>query len=149
MVKMRTMNMLCLVIVLCAVVVTAVQSYPETPSAALEAGVQDAVYLNQRISVLEMRLNSIESSVRTLQQQQTMSQQPSHPPAIRDPEVSLLRSEVELLKGRVRVLECGLVHLDERTLSANTKEARKKTTGQTTDPCRLNPETTLELLRQR
>jgi hypothetical protein len=133
--------------VLCVVEVIIVGNHHET--ASTEAAGQDAVYLNQRISTLELRLNSIESSLRTLQQQQMISQQPAQTQPLRDPEVSLLRSEVELLKGRVRMLECGLMHLDERTLSAGAKEARRKARDQFADPCRINPETPLQLSTQR
>ena len=112
---------------------------------ANDSSAQDSVYLDRRISTLEMRLSTIESSLRTLEQQAMSSQRMTQGQPNRDPEVSLLRSEVELLKGRMRELECGLVHLDERTLSVAAKEARKRTSGQSTDPCRLNPEAPVQL----
>lgn len=110
---------------------------------------QDAVYLDRRISTLEMRLSTIESMLRTLEQQAMSSQRITQGQPNRDPETSLLRSEVELLKSRLRELECGLVHLDERTLSATAKEARKRTSAQSTDPCRLNPEAPVQLSTHR
>jgi hypothetical protein len=106
---------------------------------------QDTMYLDRRISSLEQRLNSLESSVRNLEQQAMISQRPAQSQAIRDPEVTLLRGEVEILKGKIRVLECGLMHLDERTLSAAAKASRGSTVD-SKDPCRLNPETPLQLL---
>jgi predicted nucleic acid-binding Zn-ribbon protein len=106
---------------------------------------QDAVYLDRRISTLEMRLSTIESSLRSLEQQAMSSQRMTQGQPNRDPETSLLRSEVEMLKIRLRELECGLVHLDERTLSVAAREARKRTSGQSTDPCRLNPEAPVQL----
>lgn len=112
-------------------------------------GPQDAVYLDRRISMLETRFNTIESSLRNLEQQALSVQrsaigQPSH-----DPEISILRSEVEILKARMRELECGIVHIDERTLSVTAREARKKGAGQFVDPCRAAPETPVELSAHR
>src|SRR5205809_2524242 len=117
-------------------------AYPSEPA-------QDAVYLDRRISTLEMRLSTIESSLRMLEQQAMSSQRMTQAQPNRDPETSLLRSEVELLKGRLRELECGLVHLDERTLSVTAREARKRTSVQPSDPCRLNPEAPVQLSTHR
>jgi hypothetical protein len=48
---------------------------------------------------------------------------------------------LEAVKGRLRELECGLVHLDERTLPASAKARQTEPR----DPCRLNPETPVRL----
>ncbi|HJZ67111.1 MAG TPA: hypothetical protein VKF81_03120 [Blastocatellia bacterium] len=125
-------------LILCATLETGVEGHRET---------QDAIYLDRRISMLETRLNTIESSVRTLEQQAMMSRSTASQTA-RDPEVALLRSEVEILLGRIRELDCGLARLDERTLSGSAKEARKRT-QQAQDPCRLNPEAPLQLSPRR
>src|SRR5437870_1169289 len=119
---MRIMTKALMVLTLFAVIGTAAGEFRRSPSAsAVEP--QDAVYLDRRISMLETRLSSIESSLRMLQQQ-TSTSQPSYPtPTTRDPETRLLQSEVAILTGRVREVECGLVHLDERTLSASAKES--------------------------
>jgi hypothetical protein len=108
---------------------------------------QDTVYLDRRISMLETRLSSIESSLRMLQQQASA---PSYQtPSSRDPATQLLQSEVAVLSGRVREIECGLVHLDERTLTPAARQARKQASAQSTDPCRLNPETPVQLSTHR
>lgn len=108
------------------------------------AGAQDTAYLEQRIRSVEQRLYSIQSSISRLEQQVNISQRPAPSPAptqsARSPEVDLLRSEVEILQARVRELECGLAHIDERTLSAAAKVGRRRA-GEPADPCRLNPET--------
>src|SRR5262245_7766916 len=104
--------------------------------------------LDHRINSLEQRLNLLDSTVRTLQQQAYSQSSTTAQPG-RDPEVSLLRSEVELLKGRLRELECGIAHLDERTLSSSAKAARKSAGQQSADPCRLNPETPVEFSPRR
>ena len=107
-------------------------------------GMQDTIQLEQRIRSVEQRLFSIQSSISRLEQQISISQRPGPTQGGRSPELELLRSEVEILRARVRELECGLAHLDERTLSASAKEGRRLTGGQAVDPCRLNPETPIQ-----
>lgn len=147
--EMRIITIVLSLLVFCAVVGTVAEGYRERPSSeSAMTGAQDAVYLDRRISMLETRLNSIESSIRTLEQQAIMSRSSPAQPT-RDAETMLLRSEVEILRSRLRELECGLAHLDERTLSATAKEARKRTAAQSTDPCRLNPEIPVQLSPRR
>lgn len=110
---------------------------------------QDTVYLDRRISMLETRLNSIESSLRTIQQQSMSSERSISPQPTRDPEVNLLRSEVEILSSRLREVECALVRLDERTLSPSAREARKRSGTQPGDPCRVNPDMPIQLSPRR
>jgi predicted RNase H-like nuclease (RuvC/YqgF family) len=104
---------------------------------------QDVSYLDRRISGLEQRLNLIESNVNRLQQDVMFAQRAS-PTQQRDTEIQLLRSEIELLKIRLREIDCGLVRLDERTLSPASKEARKRA-ATTADPCRQNAESPIQL----
>jgi hypothetical protein len=104
---------------------------------------QDTAFLDRRISLLEQRLNMLDSTVSRLQQQ---SMSPAAPAQhARDPETTLLRSEVELLKSRLKEIECGLVRLDERTLSAAAREAQKRTSTLPQNPCRLFPEAPIQL----
>lgn len=130
----------------------AVATTDRHPGPALEVsaeGSQDAVYLDRRISMLETRLNSIESSMRSLQQQAMASERSTLSQPARDPEVTLLRSEVEILNSRLRELECALVRLDERTLSPSARDARKRTAAQSNDPCRVNSEMPIQLSPRR
>lgn len=113
------------------------------------ASAQDAAYLDRRISMLETRLNSIESNMRSLQQRAMTSERSTATQPARDPEVMLLRSEVEILNSRLRELECALVRLDERTLSPGAREARKRTGAQSSDPCRVSPDTPIQLSPRR
>jgi len=115
---------------------------------SMTTGVQDAAYLDQRIRSVEQRLYSIQSSISRLEQQVNTSQRPTPTQSGRPPEIDLLISEVEILRARVRELECGLAHLDERTLSAAAKEGRKRTGAQAIDPCRLSPETPIQNSRR-
>jgi hypothetical protein len=146
---MRVITRVLSVMVFFAVAGTAVNGDREPPAASRRTGVQDAAYLDRRISMLETRLISIESSIRSLEQQAMSSQRSSPSQPSRDPETLLLRSEVELLKARMSLLECGLVQLDERTLSASVKETRRRTSAQPLDPCRLNPEAPIPLSPRR
>src|SRR5262249_51568492 len=104
---------------------------------------QDTFNLERRISAVEQRLYGIESNISRLEQQLYTSQRstpsPVSPQLQRDPEVTLLRNELELLKGRVRELECGVVHLDERTLPASKRHAASK------DVCRQNFDAPVQL----
>lgn len=145
---MRVLTKVVLALALAGVIATQVVGSRQ-PASASGIEPQDPAYLDRRINMLETRLGSIESSLRMLSQQ-AMSQRAAPSQPARDPEIALLRSEVEILNARVRELECGLVHIDERTLSAGAKEARKRmNTSQTNDPCRLNPETSVQLSTRR
>ena len=147
---MRVTTRMLSVFLLSAFLGIVIGGHRERPSSVYASeSAQDAVYLDRRISTMEMRLSTIESMLRTLEHQAISSQRMTQGQPNRDPETSLLRSEVELLKGRLRELECGLVHLDERTLSVTAREALKRTSGQSTDPCRLSPETPLQLSPRR
>jgi hypothetical protein len=121
-----------------------------SPSAGFtNSTTQDSVFLDRRISLLETRLSTIESSLRNLEQQAMNSQRSSQVQPARDPETVIIRTDIETLNVRMTMLECGLVQLDERTLSASAKEARKRTSAQPMDPCRLNPETPIPLTPRR
>jgi hypothetical protein len=146
---MRVTARMRLVFLLSAFLGMVVGHHRERTSAYAGEGAQDTVYLDRRISTLEMRLSTIESSLRSLEQQAMASQRMTQGQPTRDPEISLARTEIEMLRGRLRELECGLTHLDERTLSVTAREALKRSSGQSTDPCRLNPETPLQISPRR
>ena len=144
--KMQIIRIGVWILVFCAVVATGVEAYRGKNSSEPAAiGAQDVIGLDRRISALEQRLYSIESSISRLQIQASSSMSSTPPQAGRDLELDRLRSEVELLNARVRELECGVAHLDERTLPAAAKEARSRAGAQSKDPCRLNPETPVRL----
>jgi hypothetical protein len=120
----------------------------ESSFAPAAASAQDAVYLDRRISMLETRLSSIESSMRNLQQQAMNSGRSTASQPARDPEVNLLRSEVEILNSRLREVECALVRVDERTLSPGAREARRRSAAQS-DPCRVNLDSPIQFSPRR
>jgi hypothetical protein len=134
---------------LVALALAAAAGYAASPSAragGAASAAQDPIMLERRISMVEQRLNTIELTVNRLEQIQRLPQ-PAAPntSALRDTELELLRSQIELLQRRVAEDECGLVKLDERTLSPSARAARRKDVGDKDDPCRLNPDTPLRL----
>jgi predicted RNase H-like nuclease (RuvC/YqgF family) len=105
---------------------------------------QDVTYLSGRISSLEQRFYSLESSINQLRQQMNASRPSTVTPNTHDPEVDRLRSEIQLLQERIREVECAAAKLDERTLSQAAREARRAG-RQGADPCRLRSETPVQL----
>ena len=102
---------------------------------------QDPGSLDRRLSLLEQRFYSVESSVSRLQQY-VATQRPSLPqPGTSDRDLILMREEVQRLELRMAEVECGLIKLDERT----TPAARRNPTARSNDPCRLNPDQAVRL----
>ena len=97
---------------------------------------QDVIRLDARVSQLEQRLYTIENSLRTVEQQSRMSGMSGRGSGVTPEDIVALRSEIQTLQVRVMEDECGLAKIDERTLTAATREARRKAAGN--DPCRLN-----------
>ena len=128
---------LVLVVVLCAVIGV---------MAGISRGnnsVQDPGSLDRRLSLLEQRFYSLESSISRLQQY-VATQRPSIPQpstSANDRELSLMREELQRLTLRMAEIDCGLIKLDERT----TPAARRNPTAKSNDPCRLTPDTPVRL----
>jgi hypothetical protein len=97
---------------------------------------QDVIRLDARVSQLEQRLYTIENSLRTVEQQSRMSGMTGRGSGVTPDDIAALRSEIQTLQVRVMEDECGLAKIDERTLTAAAREARRKAVGN--DPCRLN-----------
>ncbi|HEV2764447.1 MAG TPA: hypothetical protein VGV38_15820 [Pyrinomonadaceae bacterium] len=113
---------------------------------ALDAGgaasppAQDLTRIESRLSQMEQRFYSIEASIRSLEQQSRLSELTAGRGA-RDPEVALLRADVDAMRRRLAEVECALARVDERTLTAAARKAR----GEPGDPCRLNADAPLRL----
>ena len=126
---------LVLVVVLCAVigVMASISRGNNAP--------QDPASLDRRLSMLEQRFYSMESSISRLQQY-VATQRPSvSQPSTSDRELSLMREELQRLTLRMAEIDCGLIKLDERT----TPAARRNPTAKSNDPCRLNPDQAVRL----
>ena len=105
---------------------------------------QDVISLDRRISVLEQRFYAVESKVNRLEQQVAFSQRTPTPPNS-GRELELMHHQMEMLERRLVEIDCGLVKLDERTLTPAAREARGSLGTNVNDPCRVNPGTPLRL----
>ena len=103
---------------------------------------QEVLRLENRVNQMELRLYAIETSVRNLEQQSRRAT--VSPPAANREDWAGLRSEIQVLQQRLLTDECALAKLDERTLPADTRAARKKS-GVVNYPCRMNFDTPLRL----
>ena len=128
---------LVLVVVLCAVI--GVMASISRGSSSSEA--QDPSSLDRRLSLLEQRFYSVESSISRLQQYAAAQRPQVSPPSTSDRELSLLREEIQRLNVRMAEIDCGLIKLDERT----TPATRRNAAGKSQDPCRQNPDTSVRL----
>ena len=128
------------VFVLAAAVVAAA-AYGGRGEAAAPA--QDFTRIESRLTQIEQRIYSIEASVRGLEMQSRLAGVNAGRAAA-DPEVSLLRTQVDALRLRLSEVECGLLRVDERTLTAAAREMRRRSEAGAADPCRLNPDAPLQ-----
>ena len=103
---------------------------------------QDIIRLENRMTQLEQRLFSIETGLRTLEQQSRITGATSR--GVTQEDLALLRSEIQLLQQRLVDHECGLARLDERTLSPSRRKS-----GGSSDPCRVNADAPLRLPERR
>lgn len=105
------------------------------------AAMQDPASLDRRISMLEQRFYTLESSMNRLQQFVSAQRSTdSTSSGTSDRELTLLSQEIQRLQLRLTEVECGLVKLDERTATA-----RRSGEPKSTDPCRATPGTPLRL----
>lgn len=106
---------------------------------------QQDPFLNQRLNRIEQQFNSIETRISRIEQQSRFPDVTPRTSLNLDTEINLMRSQIEALQLRVAEIECGLVRVDERTLTPTTRQSRRKTTPNETDRCRLNPNVPLQL----
>ena len=94
---------------------------------------QSDVFLSRRIDQVEQRFYSLESRLNRIEME---SRQPSivNPrPTGNEVELQYLRTQIDSLRSRLGEAECGLLKLDERTLTA----AQRRSTS-AAEPCRRN-----------
>ena len=108
------------------------------------AATQDPSSLDRRISMLEQRFYTLETSINRLQQYVTSQRSTgSSGSDLRDRGVDQLVQEVQRLQLRLNEVECGLLKLDERTTASGVN--RKGGETRAADPCRQNPGLPLRL----
>jgi hypothetical protein len=107
---------------------------------------QDAIRLETRINQLEQRLYTIETSLRTLEQQSRAGMVTSR--NVTPEDLAALRAELQTLELRLADDECAIAKLDERTLTPAARTARARS-GARTEPCRLNADTPVRLPERR
>ena len=107
------------------------------------AETQDLNSLDRRISMLEQRFYTLETSMNRLQQVMSSQRSTSSSSSVSARDVDQLEAEVQRLQLRLNEVECGLVKLDERTATASGN--RRGGEARPTDPCRQNPNTPLRL----
>lgn len=109
------------------------------------AATQDPSSLDRRISLLEQRFYTLETSINRLQQYVTSQRSTGSSTAdLRDRGVDQLAQDVQRLQLRLNEVECGLLKLDERT-AAPAGVNRKSGETRPADPCRQNPGLPLRL----
>jgi hypothetical protein len=101
------------------------------------------IRLDTRISQLEQRLSLLEISFRNMEQQVRLSNVPSR--SANDQEIAFLRGEIQALRQRDAEIACGLLRVDERTLTPVAREARRKGAADGSEPCRLNMSAPLQV----
>ena len=106
---------------------------------------QQDPFLDRRISQIEQRFNLIETRINRLEQQSRFPASTPQTTLSRDTEINLMRSQIEALQLRIAEVECSLVRIDERTLTAAARQARRKANPNETDRCRLNSNIPLQL----
>ncbi len=92
-------------------------------------------FLESRLSTIEQRFYGLESRVNRVEQSSLRSVLPSATQPDNSTEMQFLRSQVDSLRTRVGELECAVLKLDERTLTAAEKARRSRAAGQS-DVCR-------------
>jgi uncharacterized coiled-coil protein SlyX len=127
-------------LLLCVVIGLMVNvSRGKSSSAADATATQDVGSLDRRISLLEQRFYSLESSINRLQQFVASQRTPVQQPSTSDQEITLMREEIRRLNLRLIEIECGVLKLDERTV------VRRSGAAKPNDPCRANPDLPVRL----
>jgi hypothetical protein len=108
------------------------------------AQVQDWLTLERRLGAIEQRIYTMEARLNQVERQAISSPRSAATPAGQNVEATLLRSELDILSSRLRLIECGVTRLDERTLAPSAREARRKAGAQAADSCRQNADAPLQ-----
>ena len=94
---------------------------------------QSDIFLSRRIDQVEQRFYSLESRLNRIEMESRQPSLATVRPAGSEVELQYLRTQIDSLRSRLGETECGLLKLDERTLTA---AQRRVTSG--AEPCRRN-----------
>lgn len=108
---------------------------------------QDAIRLEARINQLEQRLYTMETNIRTLEQQSRAGILTTR--SVTPEDLAALRAELQAWELRFADDECAIAKLDERTLTPAARAARIRSGAARTEPCRLNPDAPVRLPERR
>ena len=100
--------------------------------------------IEQRFYYLETRINRLESDTRYSGVSPASSAASQLQISQMRTELDALRNDVDSLRSRVGDVECGLLKIDERTLSAAARQRRRSAQGPN-EPCRAEPESPVRL----
>lgn len=106
---------------------------------------QQDPYLSRRIDSLEQRFYGIESRLNRIEQQ---SRPTTVTPQIlnnNDTEIQFLRTQVDGIRTRIGEVECGLLRVDERTLTAAGRATRVAGGPKESDKCRAGSGSAVQL----
>src|SRR5207253_388971 len=95
---------------------------------------QQDLFVARRIDQIEQRLNTLASRVNRFESDSRMSSITPRPANNNETELRLLQSQVDGFRLRLGEVECGLLRVDERTLTVAAKAARKR--GAESEICR-------------
>jgi hypothetical protein len=100
--------------------------------------------IEQRFYYLETRINRLESDTRYSSVSPATSATSQLQISQMRTELDTLRNDIESLRLRVGDVECGLLKIDERTLSPAARQRRRSAQGPS-EPCRAEPESPIRL----
>ena len=113
---------------------------------------QTDMMLERRIAQVEQRFYYIETRLNQLENQ---SRYPGILPGATSPSqaqlsqmqtaLDALRVQIDSPRGRVGEVECGLLKVDERTLTPAARQARRQSASGSTEPCRADPNAPVRL----
>jgi hypothetical protein len=106
---------------------------------------QQDPFLSQRLNRIEQRFTTIESKLAQLEQQARFPTATADITGTRASDLRLIRAQFDTLQLKIAETECGLLKLDERTLTPAARTNRRNTRVGEDDICRQSPNAPLQL----
>jgi len=115
--------------------------YSAEPELTTTAHAQSSIMLEQRLNQVEQRFNYIESRLNRLESESrsantTIPSRSNSELSLMKAQMDTMRADIDSLRVRTGELECAVLKLDERTLTAPARATRRK--GGSSEPCRTN-----------